>query len=103
MSETTYKIIAILVMALVTYLPRMIPLVFMKKQITNKYIKSILFYIPYAVITALTFPAIFYSTGSIWTALIGTGVALILSYFKVNLTIVAIVCVCVVFGFGYIL
>ena len=103
MSNILYQILAVLLMGLITYLCRMIPLVFMKKHIENKYVKSFLFYIPYAVIAALTFPAIFYSTGSIWTALIGTVVALVMAFFKVNMTIVAIVSVLVVFGFGFIL
>ena len=103
MSNIVYQVLAVLVMGLVTYLCRMIPLVFMKKHIENKYVKSFLFYIPYAVIAALTFPAIFYSTGSIWTAIIGTIVALVMAFFKINMTIVAIVSVVVVFGFGFII
>lgn len=80
----------LLVMAGVTYLIRMLPLVFCRKEITNKYVKSFLYYIPYTVLTAMTFPAIFYSTGSTLSALIGTGVAILLAYLKRGLLTVAI-------------
>ena len=53
------------VMALVTYLIRMIPYVAFRKKITNKFVSSFLYYIPYAVLGAMTFPAIFFSTASL--------------------------------------
>ena len=90
-------------MALASYLPRVIPLLFFRKQIKSRFIKSFLFYIPYAVLTAVTFPAIFYCTGNIHTAVIGTAIALLLSYFKVNMALVALICVAVVFGLGFII
>ena len=77
-------------MAGVTYLIRMLPLVFCRKEIKNKYIKSFLYYIPYTVLTAMTFPAIFYSTGSSLSAIIGTVVAIALAYFGRGLLTVAI-------------
>lgn len=83
----------ILIMAGVTYLIRMIPFVFFRKKIKSAYIKSVLFYTPYAVLSAMTFPYIFYSTGNIYTALIGTAVAVIASICKRNLLTVAI-CAC---------
>ena len=83
-------IILILVMALVTYLIRMIPLVFFRKKIKSRYIKNLLFYMPSAVLSAMTFPYIFYSTGNVITATVGTIVALIASICKRSLTVVAI-------------
>ncbi len=83
----------IIAMAGITYLIRMLPLVFFTKKIRSRYILSVLFYIPYAVLSAMTFPFIFYSTGSIYTALIGTVVAVILAVFKRSLLTVA-VCAC---------
>ena len=53
----------ILVMAVVTYLIRMLPLTFFQKEIKSPFIKSFLFYVPYAVLGAMTFPAIFTATG----------------------------------------
>ena len=98
-----YQILSVVIMALASYLPRFIPITFLKKKIKSKYVQSFLFYMPYAVLAALTFPAIFFATGSIYTAIIGTAIALILSFFKINLAIVAVVCVAAVFGFGFIL
>ncbi len=83
----------IIAMAGVTYIIRMLPLVFFTKKIRSRYILSVLFYIPYAVLSAMTFPFIFYSTGSIYTALVGTIVAVILALFKRSLLTVA-VCAC---------
>ncbi|MBE7061078.1 MAG: AzlD domain-containing protein [Clostridiales bacterium] len=92
----------ILVMAGVTYLIRMIPLVAFRKKITSRYLQSLLFYVPYAVLSAMTFPYILYSTGNIWTALIGTVVALIASICKQSLIIVALLACVSVFIGGFI-
>ena len=83
----------IIAMAGITYLIRMLPLVFFTKKIRSRYILSVLFYIPYAVLSAMTFPFIVYSTGSVYTALVGTAVAVILALFKRSLLTVA-VCAC---------
>lgn len=78
-------IICILVMALVSYLPRVVPILLMKKDIESKFIQSFLFYMPYAVLSAMTFPAIIYSTGNNTVAILGTIVALILSFLNQGL------------------
>ena len=96
-----YQLICVLIMAIASYLPRFIPITFLKKKIKSRYVQSFLFYMPYAVLAALTFPAIFYATGNIYTAIIGTIIALALSFFKVNLAIVAVICVAAVFGFSF--
>lgn len=89
-------LVLILVMALVTYLIRMIPFAFFRKKITSPYLNRLLFYMPYAVLSAMTFPYIFYSTGNVYTALVGTAIALIASICKRSLIIVAILsCVAV--------
>ena len=79
MNDIIYMLLLVLVMAVVTYLIRMIPFVFFRKKITSKFINSLLYYVPYAVLSAMTFPAIFYATGNVYTAIIGTVVALIAS------------------------
>lgn len=93
----------ILVMASVTYLIRMIPMVFFRKKIKSRYVLSLLYYIPYAVLSAMTFPQIFYATGSIWTALAGTIAALIASVCKRSLIVVALLACVVVLITGYII
>ncbi|MBO4877890.1 MAG: AzlD domain-containing protein [Ruminococcus sp.] len=80
----------ILVMAGVTYLIRMIPFTFFRKKIKSRFFRSFLYYIPYAVLTAMTIPAIFYSTENFITALAGTAVALILAFFDLPLIVVAL-------------
>lgn len=80
----------ILVMASVTYLIRMLPLVLAKKEITNIYIKSFLHYVPYACLAAMTFPAILFSTASWISALAGFGVAIFAAYKKKSLLTVAL-------------
>ena len=79
----------LIAMAGVTYLVRMIPLVFMRRRITSKFVLSFLYYAPYAVLSAMTFPAILYSTSSMISAAIGTAVALILSFMRKSLITVA--------------
>lgn len=78
------------VMALVTYLIRMVPLVLVKKRIKNKFLLSFLYYIPYAVLSAMTIPAIFYSTSSNLSAWAGFITAVVLAYFEKSLLKVAI-------------
>jgi len=81
--------IYLIVMAGVTYLIRMLPLVLIKKKIKNKYLLSFLYYIPYAVLSAMTFPGIFYSTGSVVSAVVGTVIALLMAYLKRSMVTVA--------------
>lgn len=81
--------IYILVMAGITYLIRMIPLVLIKRKIQNKFILSFLYYIPYTVLSVMTIPAIFYSTSSCVSAAVGFITAVILSYFEKGLLQVA--------------
>lgn len=86
----TYVLTAILVMAIVTYLPRVLPLVLVQKNIKYRFIKSFLYYVPYAVLGAMTFPAILYSTGNMLSAVIGMAVAVVLAFFDKGLMKVAI-------------
>ncbi len=72
----------ILVMAGVTYLIRMLPLVIFKKKITNRFVRSFLYYIPYAVLAAMTFPAILSATASPLSAAVGLIVALIVAFLE---------------------
>lgn len=80
----------VLVMALVTYLIRMLPFTFFRKKMTSKFWLSFLHYIPYAVLSAMTIPAIFEATGSYVTAAVGTAVALVMAYFELPLIAVAL-------------
>jgi len=92
-----YIIMSIAVMALVTYLIRVIPLTFFRKKVKSRYIRSFLYYVPYAVLAGMTFPHIFYSTQNTTYAIVGAGVALLLGYLERGLTTVALVSVLVVY------
>lgn len=93
----TRILLAILVMALVTYLPRMLPLAIFQKKIQNRFVKSFLAYVPYAVLAAMTFPEILYSTSHLLSAAAGMLVALVLAYFNKGLLTVALCSSAVVF------
>ena len=80
----------ILVMAGVTYLIRMTPFVLFRKKIKNRFIRSLLHYLPYAVLSAMVIPGVFSSTGSVITASIGLAAACILAFFDRSLIIVAL-------------
>ncbi|HQM01609.1 MAG TPA: AzlD domain-containing protein [Ruminococcus flavefaciens] len=91
----------IAVMAGVTYLIRMIPFAFFGKKIKSRFFRSFLYYIPYAVLSAMTLPAIFYSTGNIYTAIAGTAVAVALAFFEMPLIAVAIAAAGAAFVAGF--
>lgn len=78
------------VMAAVTYLIRMLPFVVFRKPIKNRFVRSFLYYVPYAVLGAMTFPAILYSTSNIASAAIGLAVSVILAWFDRGLLTVAV-------------
>lgn len=80
----------ILVMAGVTYLVRMLPMVVFRKKIRSRFIKSLLFYVPYAVLGAMTIPDIFRSTSSVISGAAGTVIAIILSLWNKSLITVAL-------------
>lgn len=79
----------LLVCAGVTYLVRMLPLVLVKRKITNRFICSFLYYVPYAVLGVMTLPGIFYATASVWSAVAGCLVAVVLAFFERSLLTVA--------------
>lgn len=83
-------IIYILVMAGVTYLIRMLPLTLVRGKIESTFVKSFIFYVPYAVLSAMTIPAIFYSTSSLASAITGLVVAIVLAFIGKSLLTVAI-------------
>lgn len=89
--------IYILVMAVVTYLVRMLPLVLMRRQIRSRFIRSFLYYVPYACLAAMTVPAIFFATSHLISAILGFITALVLAYKEQSLIRVALGACIVVF------
>lgn len=84
-----------IIMATVTYLIRMLPLACFQKKIKNTFIQSFLYYVPYAVLGAMTFPAVFTSTSAVIPSIGAALVACMLAYQEKSLLIVASsACVC---------
>ena len=87
------KIIAFFIylvaMAGVTYLLRLLPLLFVRKRISSRFIRSFLYYVPYSGLTVMTVPAIFSSTACLFSALVGFAVAILLACFKRSLLTVS--------------
>lgn len=82
--------IYLLILSGSTYLIRAIPFGCVKKTIENRFIRSFLYYIPYAVLAAMTFPAVIYSTGNIISGFVGLIIGAVLAFFNRGLTLVAI-------------
>lgn len=87
--------IYITIMAIVTYLIRVLPLTLIRKKITNKTLRSFLFYVPYVTLAVMTFPAMIEATGSLWSGLAALIGGILLAYFGVSLFGVA-VCSCLI-------
>lgn len=89
--------IYILVMAVTTYLVRSIPLLFMRKPIRSRFLRSFLRYVPVACLTAMTFPAILYTTENMISGAMGLAVAVLLALRNKSLIVVAAAGCCAVF------
>lgn len=87
----TKLLVYIIVTAVSTYLIRMIPLVAIQKKIQNRFFRSFLYYVPYAVLAAMIMPAVFYATGDYKASVVGFIVAMIFAYFEKNIVTVACV------------
>ena len=90
-------LLAVLVMAGVTYLIRVIPLVLIRREIKNRTVRSFLYYVPYVTLSVMTFPAILSSTAVIWSALAALAVAVTLSLARCKLPVVALAACLTVF------
>ena len=86
----------IAVMAIVTYLIRALPLTLIRREIKSPFLKSFLYYVPYATLAAMTFPAILTATSSVTSAAAGFVVALVLAFLGKSLfTVSAFGCLAV--------
>lgn len=82
--------IAVLVMAIVTYIPRVAPMALVQGRLKSRFLRSFLDHVPYAALGAMTFPAILYSTGNVASAVVGMVIALTMAYLERGLLQVAI-------------
>lgn len=83
-----YAIGMVAIMAVVTYFIRVAPFIFFRKQIKSRFIKSVLYYVPYSVLIAMIFPAVLTVTGNVITSVVGTVVAIIASLNKKSMMVV---------------
>ena len=95
--EMNRVLICVLLMAAVTYIPRVLPVTIFRKQIKSRFIRSFLDYTPYAVLGALTFPDVFSSTGHLYSAVGGRLVAVALGYRGKSLVVVAVAAIAAVY------
>lgn len=89
--------LSILTAFFVSYLIRVLPLTLIRKPITNKFLKSFLYYVPYVTLAVMTFPSIIQSTQSPISGIIALVIGIVISYFGAGLFPVACVCCAVVF------
>ena len=82
-------ILCLIIMAGVTYLLRLLPMLFVRKKIENRFIRSFLYYVPYSVLSVMAIPGIFYSTGHIASGIGAAVAAITLAYFRRSLITVA--------------
>ncbi len=80
----------LLVMAVTTYLIRVLPMTLFRKPIRSRFLRSFLYYVPYACLAAMTFPAILGSTGSVISGAAAMVVAVILAFLGKSLLVVAL-------------
>ncbi len=95
--EMSRVLMSIAIMAIVTYIVRVVPLTLFRKQIKSRYIRSFLDYTPFAVLGVMTFPDVFTSTGSVYSAVAGTIVALVLGYMRKGIVTVSCAAIVVVY------
>ena len=87
----------ILLVAVVTYLIRVLPLTLIRKEIKNRFIRSFLFYVPYVTLAVMTFPAMMEATGSLWSGAAALVAGIVLAWLGLGLFPVAVLCCVVVF------
>lgn len=96
MNEALRFALYLSVMVVITYLLRLLPMLFIRREIHNRFIKSMLYYIPYSVLAVMAFPAMLYVTPNIITGVVATASAIIASLFKRGLITVASIAAAVI-------
>ena len=82
----------ILVMALTTYLIRVLPLTLIRKPIRSTFLRSFLYYVPDVTLAIMTFPAITTVTGSTLVGAAAMVVGLLSAWFGLGLFPVSLLC-----------
>lgn len=92
--------IYIFLMAATSYAIRVLPLTLIKKQITNKFLRSFLYYVPYVTLAVMTFPAIINATGTPLAGAAALAAGIMAAWFGAGLFPVAILCCLLAFILG---
>lgn len=95
MSNNVYVYIGI--MALVTYLMRVLPMTIFRKEIKNKTVRSFLYYVPYVTLTVMTFPSILEATGSVYSGLAALIAGVLIAWKGGSLLLVSVASCLIVF------
>ena len=90
-------VIYIALMAITSYIIRVLPLTLIRRPIKNIYIKSFLYYVPYVTLAVMTFPAVIHATGSVWSGIAALVIGIVTAWFGVSLFGVAVCCCAAVF------
>lgn len=90
-------LVAVLLMAIVTYIPRVAPLAIFKNKIQSRFLTTFLSYVPFAVLGAMIFPDILFSTGHLSSAIAGLVIGVILAYLERSLLQVAVCAIIAVY------
>ncbi len=88
--------IYILIMAVVTYAIRVLPLTLIKGQIKNRFLQSFLYYVPYVTLAVMTFPAIIHATQSTVSGVAALVIGIIVAWFGFDLFKTAVSCCLIV-------
>lgn len=97
MIELSAMLIGCAIMFAVTYATKAIGLLFVKRPIRSRFIRSFLYYLPYSVLAVMVFPGVLFSPGWIWSGIAGTAVALVLAFFRRGLLPVSVAAIATVF------
>ena len=95
--------LSLLIMCLTVYAIRLLPFLIFRKEITNRWVRSFLYYVPYVTLAVMTFPAILTATGSVACGAAALIAGLIAAVVSGDLFIVAISCCAAVFLTGLVL
>lgn len=90
-------LIYILLAIAVTNLIRVIPMLFIKGQISNRFVRSFLYYVPYVTLAVMTFPDMILATPTPWSSLIALVIGMIAAWFHLGLLPVAAICCAIVY------
>ncbi len=94
---------SLLIMIVVIYLVRMLPMILIRRNITNRWIRSFLFYVPYVTLAVMTFPAILTVTDHMSAGLAALIIGIIMALVTEDLFMVAVSCCAAVFLMGLLL